>query len=119
MQTLRRATWIPRFVLVWWALFIGIAVASPLVKADGLQVVCSGAQGMKLVDLDALDAAGHPAPQTMDCPLCLPMAAPAPAAFLVPHPAGRVCALHSPATARLARLPDLPWQARAPPHTLA
>lgn len=119
MHTLRRISWITRLVLVWWVLFISVAVASPLVKADGLQMVCGGAQGMKLVDLDALDTAGHPAPQGMDCPLCLPVAVPASAAFLVPHLADLVCALNSPAPARLASLPDLPWQARAPPHTPA
>jgi len=116
MPTLRRAAWITRLVLVWWTLFIGAAVASPLVKADGLQMVCSGAQGMKLVDLDALDAAGHPAPQGLDCPLCLPVAAPAPTGGQVPQPAGLTCERHAHATARLSSLPNLPWQARAPPQ---
>lgn len=113
MQTLRRAPSITRLVLVWFALFVGIAVASPLVRSEGLQMVCSGLGGMQLVDLDA--DAGNPMPQGMDCPLCMPLAAPAPQPGKPPHPDGLAYALHPIESSRLARLTGPPWQARAPP----
>ena len=49
MQTLRNATLIARFVLVWFALFVGASVASPIVKPGDVHMVCSGSGGMKIV----------------------------------------------------------------------
>lgn len=115
MQNLRRAHWITRLVLVWFALFVGAAVASPLVKSEGLQMVCSGMGGMQLVNLDAGDEAGQTVPQGLDCPLCLQAAAPAPSPCQPTHPGGLAHALYPIASARLASLIGLPWQARAPP----
>lgn len=115
MQSLRRAHGITRFVLVWFALFVGAAVASPLVRSEGLQMVCSGMGGMQLVSLDAGDEAGNTVPQGLDCPLCMPVAAPAPAPSQPSHPDGLSCALHAFEAARLASLTGPPWQARGPP----
>ena len=115
VQTFRRAHWILRFVLVWLTLFIGAAAASPLVKSEGLQMVCSGLGGMQLVNLDAGDDADSLLTQGLDCPLCLQAAAPAPSPCKLPHPSGLAHALHPIASARLASLIGLPWQARAPP----
>lgn len=115
MQSLRRAHWITRLVLVWFALFIGAAAASPLVKTDHLEMVCTGMGSMKVVNLDADDAATAPMQQGMDCPLCMPVAAPAPAVLALPHPGGLTHALHPLEVARLASLIGLPWQARGPP----
>ncbi len=113
MQTLRRAHWITRLVLVWFALFIGAAVASPLIKPEVAQMVCTGMGSMKLVNLDG--DGGAPVSQSMDCPLCMPVAAPAPAVLPTPHPSGLAYALHPLESARLASLIGLPWQARGPP----
>ena len=115
MQTLRRAHWITRLVLVWFALFIGVAAASPLVKAERLEMVCTGMGSMKLIQPDADDPAGSPLSPGMDCPLCMPVAAPAPVALPLPHPGGLAYALHPLESARLASLIGLPWQARGPP----
>ena len=115
MQALRCAHWITRLVLVWFALFIGAAVASPLVKTDHLEMVCTGMGSMKLVNLDADDAAATPLQQGMDCPLCMPVAAPAPAVLTPHHPDGLAHARHPLEIARLASLIGLPWQARGPP----
>jgi hypothetical protein len=38
-----------RLVLVWFALFIGIAIASPILNPTETQMVCSSAGGMKMV----------------------------------------------------------------------
>ncbi len=96
MQTLRNAHLIARFMLVWFALSIGVAIASPMVKPQGLQLVCSGSGSMKVIasDEDGNSAAsGH----TLDCPLCASISAPppmdivafgsvAPQAYALPQP---------------------------------
>lgn len=115
MQMLRRAPWITRLVLAWFALFVGGAVASPLVRSEGLQMVCSGMGGMQLVSLDAGDDVLSTVPQATDCPLCMPAAAPSPAQGKPPHPGGLAYALHPLASSRLPSLIGLPWQARGPP----
>ena len=115
MQTLRNARWITRLVLVWFALFIGAAVASPLVKPEPTSMVCSAMGGMKLVNLDS-DDDSTPAPgHSLDCPLCMPVAAPAPMSLSLPVHSGLMHALHPLESARLASLIGAPWQARAPP----
>ena len=71
MQTLRNARFLTRLVLVWFALFLGAAIASPIVKPQPLQWVCGGAGALKVVaggDDDGTATAGH----TLDCPLCAP-----------------------------------------------
>jgi hypothetical protein len=96
MQTLRNAHLIARFVLVWFALSIGVAIASPMVKPQGMQLVCSGAGAMKVIvagDDGKLPSTSH----TLDCPLCASISAPppmeilafsavAPVAFALPAP---------------------------------
>ena len=117
MQTLRNARWITRFVLVWFALFIGAAVASPLMQSDKTQMVCSAIGGMKLVNLDADQDTPPTGSHGMDCPLCMPSAAPAPDVLPTPHPSGLAYALHPLESARLASLIGPPWQARGPPSS--
>ena len=112
MQLLRRAHWITRLVLVWFALFIGAATASPMVQPQDVQMVCTDMGAMKLV---SLDEDSGPSPQGMDCPLCMPVAAPAPASLSLPTPGGLAHALQALESARLASLIGPPWQARAPP----
>jgi len=60
---------IARLVLVWFALFIGVAIASPILNPTETQMVCSSAGGMKMV---ASEEEGADAKLTtkMDCPLC-------------------------------------------------
>ena len=76
LQTLRNAHLITRLVLVWFALFIGVSVASPLVKPQASQMVCSAVGGMKMVTDDG-KADSQPS-GNMDCPLCAHMVAPPP-----------------------------------------
>ncbi|PJI98729.1 hypothetical protein CLU85_3560 [Acidovorax sp. 69] len=68
-QTLRT---LRLWVLAWFVMALGVAMASPLISPKGMEVVCSGSgKGatrlvMKTTDgLVASDAAG------LDCPLCL------------------------------------------------
>ncbi len=115
MQTLRNARFLARLVLAWMVLFVGIAVASPLVKPVALDVVCS-ASGTHIVV--ATDDGGQPnSGAGMHCPLCLPLSAPPSAVLSLPSAqVGLSYALHTLESARLESLIGQPWQARAPPR---
>jgi hypothetical protein len=78
MQTLRSAHLIARFVLVWFALSIGVAIASPMVNPQSLQLICSGSGSMKVVSIDASGKATTTTSHTLDCPLCASISAPPP-----------------------------------------
>jgi hypothetical protein len=115
MQALRNAKFITRLVLVWFALFIGAAVASPMVKPTDLQMVCSAAGGMKMV---VSDDGGNEviANSGMDCPLCASGMSPAdtgPSAFLKLSPLSH--ALQPIAAAHIASLTAPPLPSRGPP----
>lgn len=77
MQSLRQAHFIARCVLVWFALSIGVAIASPMVNPQAMQLVCSAAGVSKVVIGDANDQ-GDTALQLLDCPLCAGIGAPPP-----------------------------------------
>ena len=115
MQALRSAPHLTRLVLVWFALFIGVAVASPLVNPEGVQLVCTTAGSVKLVPFhgDGQDVADRV--DGMHCPLCLPLAAPPTAATKALAQGGLTLALQFSQNAHPAWLVGLPWQARAPP----
>ena len=78
MQTLRNAQLIARFVLVWFALSIGVAIASPLVNPQGMQLVCSGSGSMKVISMDASGKTTPATSHSLDCPLCASISAPPP-----------------------------------------
>lgn len=115
MQILRNAHRLTRFVLVWFALFIGVAVASPLVKPQSSQIVCSAMGGMKMVLAD--DAADVPvASDGMACPLCAPTGAPpSPVALSFQLPSDLAHALRPMPSAHLAWLTGSPLPPRGPP----
>ena len=122
LQTLRNAHHLTRLVLVWFALFVGAAVASPLVKPEAVHLVCSAMGGVKLVQADAAGAEvdGVVAHTALDCPACLPLIAPPVADTLAPMPMGSLSHVLQPLpAARLASLLGQPWQARAPPIFVA
>ena len=122
LQSLRNANRLTRFLLVWLVLFVGSAVASPLVKPEAVHLVCTAIGGVKLVQLDAAgadvdSAASHTA---LDCPACLPLIAPPVADGFAPLTTGHLShVLQTLSASRLASLLGQPWQARAPPVFLA
>lgn len=61
------------WVLAWFALSLGAAVASPLVQPRAWELVCSSAGTTALVAHDTRGDAALETPsiQGMDCPLCL------------------------------------------------
>ena len=115
LQSLRNAHRLGRLVLVWLALFLGVAVASPLVHPEGVQVVCTEAGSVKLVQLDADGQEAEGSQHGLHCPWCLPVAAPPLALSPAQVHVGLSYALTPTEQARLASLIGLPWQARAPP----
>ena len=120
LQTLRNAHLITRLVLVWLALFIGAALATPLLKSQSVEMVCSGMGGTKMVQTDADEAARLLGFASLDCPACLPLIAPPVANLAADLSSGRLSHVFLPlSTARLVSLLGQPWQARAPPVSLA
>ena len=121
MQILRNAHLIARFVLLWFALSIGVAMASPLVNPQSIEVICAGASGMKLL-VQTDDGSRELGRNTLDCPLCgmLGAAPPPPASMaqLAPvHALGHV--LQTIPAAILAALTAAPPPARGPPAFLS
>ena len=115
LQTLRNARWLARLVLVWFALFIGVAIASPMVKPVAGQIVCSAMGGMKMV-MDGDSDQGTQPSASMDCPLCAPLITPpTPAAHAFEPPSALSHALQPVAAARIAGLTGAPLPPRGPP----
>jgi hypothetical protein len=80
LQSLRNAHRLARFVLVWFALFIGVAIATSIVKPQALHLICSGTGVIKLLPSNGGDPAQTSAHHTLDCPFCPGNSAPPPAA---------------------------------------
>ena len=115
MQALRRAHTLARFVLVWFALSIGVAIASPIVKPQAMELICSSSGAMKVLVKTAdgdKELTGH----TLDCPLCASLSAPPPVARQTVEPAQPLAhVLQSIAAAHIAALTAAPLPARGPP----
>ena len=114
MQALRNASFLARLALAWFALFIGVAAASPMVNPIGVDLVCTASGGAKLlVKGDAGDQAGT---HSLDCPLCIAAGAPPPldSGAAVSEPA-LAHVLQSIPAARIAALIAAPFPARGPP----
>lgn len=114
MSRLCHAIQITRFVLVWFVLSVGVAIASPLVNPKGMDMVCSSAGMMKLVVQG--DDDGVASSLTMDCPLCAAIGAPPPAfntTLTQPSPLAHV--LQPIAAAHIAAITAPPLPSRGPP----
>jgi hypothetical protein len=115
MQTLRNAHLLARFVLVWFALFIGVATASPLIKPQAMELICTG-MGMMKLQVQGDDGSPDLKANTLDCPLCATSYAPPPFARLTPEPVQPLAyVLQSIPSATLAALTAAPPPARGPP----
>jgi hypothetical protein len=115
MHSLRRARFLARLVLAWFAMSLGVAIASPLVRPAGIEVICSGAGSIKLLvkgEPDGSTTATH----TLDCPLCASVGAPPPALRadleFVPAPGHAVQPIPA---AHIASTAAAPLPARGPP----
>jgi hypothetical protein len=115
MQILRRAHTLARFVLVWFALSIGVAIASPIVKPQAMELICSGSGAVKLL-IKSDDGSTQVASHTLDCPLCASLSAPPPVARLTAEPVQPLShVLQTIPAAHIASLTAVPPPARGPP----
>jgi len=116
MQTLRNASFLARLMLAWFALYLGAAIASPLVAPQGFEVVCS-AVGMAKLIVHGNDGVAAADRVSMDCPLCVPGGAPPlPGLTLKVQPAQALAYATWPiSAARIAALTAAPLPARGPP----
>ena len=105
-----------RWVLLCFALSLGVAIASPLTHPQAMELVCSSGGSVKLL-VTAPDGSTQVVSQMGDCPLCITAGAPPPA------PANRVAepvqplsyALRSIPAAHIAYATTAPLPARGPP----
>ncbi len=108
-------------VLLLWSLCVAVAVASPLIKPQDLQLICSAAGRVLWVPLDA-SADDPPSPavlgsHALDCPLCAAPAAPPPAAVAMALSVQALgAALHQVETSRAYALVGLLPPSRGPPR---
>jgi hypothetical protein len=115
MSCLRHAKHIGRLVLLWFALSLGAAIASPIVNPQALELVCSGVGAIKMV-VQTDDGAQEVGATHMDCPMCLLTGtAPPVAVQVLPvlQPLGH--AVQSIPAARIAAATAAPLPARGPP----
>lgn len=108
--------WLGRMLLAWFALSLGVAIASPLVNPQAMELVCSGAGVMKVV-VKAADGVQELGQSHLDCPMCMPLAAPPPVAAggAVPPPSPLSHVLRPVVAARIAAATAAPLPARGPP----
>lgn len=115
LQALRQSTTLARWVLVWFVLAMGVAVAAPTVQPLTLSSVCSAA-GSGVADDGVPDGAAAASHHTMQCVLCLGLSAPP---LFSPTPVGMLDGTDFPVLASVVAV-DLPPRhspltARAPP----
>jgi hypothetical protein len=109
-----------RLALLWFMLSIGVAIASPMVHRQAMELVCSAAGAVKAVVHNEDGSTQEMGATHMDCPLCTiagaPPSAPAAIAPVFALPQGHT-AQPIPA-ARLAAATAAPLPARGPPAVL-
>ena len=114
MIRILRSVTIARWVLVWFALFTGAAIASPLIQPVSLQMVCSASGNMKLVSADGDSTQAVQAPG-MDCPLCAGSLPPLALQGSLVKPSALAHALQPMAAAHIASITAPPLPSRGPP----
>ena len=77
MMTLHRSQTLTRLVLMWFALFVGVATASPIFHPNSAQLVCS-ASGTTKVVVTGDQPDGTTSGYSLECPLCTGIGAPPP-----------------------------------------
>ncbi len=124
LHHLRQARFLARAMLVWFALSLGVAVASPIVNPQAVELVCSGNGVMKVIiksddgvkEVSALGVSNGVS-HVLDCPMCATLGAPPPVVKLDAEPNQALSyALQTIPAARIAALVGAPLPARGPPQ---
>lgn len=108
-----------RWVMLWFALSLGVAVASPLVHPQTVELVCSNAGSLKAI-VHTDDGAQEMGAGHMDCPLCVLNGAPPATTPTVELPALMPLAhvVQPIPSAHIAAATAAPLPARGPPSLL-
>lgn len=115
MQALRHARFLARLALAWFVLSLGVAIATPLVQPQSLELICATGGAMKLI-VKNTDGTAQERGHTLDCPLCATVGAPPPVLTPVvatPSPLAHV--LQPVAAAHIAARTAAPLPPRGPP----
>jgi len=116
MNALRRAHHLSRFVLLWFVLSLGVAIAAPVVHPQAMELVCSSAGAIKVI-VKSDQGVRELGASHADCPLCAIVGAPPPApqvlGVALAQPLGRV--VQAIPAARPAAATAAPLPARGPP----
>jgi hypothetical protein len=111
----RQTKTLARFVLVWFVMSVGVAMASPLVAPKVMELVCTTGGAMKMVstgDADKAESTVH----IMDCALCMAVGIPpAPISSQFTKPSSLAHALQPIAAAHIAAATSPPLPSRGPP----
>lgn len=111
----RPATGLVRWVLLWFALSLGAAIASPVVHPQAMELVCSATGSLKAI-VHTEDGAQELGAGHMDCPLCmLAGAPPATPTHELPMLMPRAHAVRALPSAHIAAASAAPMPARGPP----
>lgn len=103
------------WVLAWFVASLGVAIASPMIHPQAIEVICSGAGTIKLL-VQTDDGTVEMGTMGMDCPLCSTASAPPPMPTLPPMPPQPLAhALQPVEAARIAAATAAPLPARGPP----
>lgn len=70
LHTLRNTPWMAKLALLWFALTLGVAVASPMVNPQEELVICSSS-GMVKVTVHADGSISTESSAALSCPLCV------------------------------------------------
>ncbi|GGX17480.1 hypothetical protein GCM10007242_25250 [Pigmentiphaga litoralis] len=117
MHALRTFRFLHLTVLLWFAMTLGAAIASPIIKPALFDVICSGSGVVKIIvhDQDS-SSAGDGDRMVMDCPLCFAPVGLMPTPVLVAQTSDPLAyVLKSIPAARLAAATLAPLPARGPP----
>ena len=119
-HTLRSSPWLAKLALLWFALTLGVAVASPMVDPQEELVICTSA-GMVKLTLNADGSVSSTPSAQANCPLCVMGGGGAPPSIvkLIVAPVqalGHV--MQSIPTAVIAAQTAVPPPSRGPPSSL-
>ena len=116
MHALRTSATLIRLVLAWFALTLGVAVASPIVSPKTMEMVCADGGTMKLIMVDEDGGVAPSGQHTLDCAMCLPASLPLVADIRQTSQSQPLAHALSPIEeARIAALVGAPLPPRGPP----